>query len=235
VVKRRSTIWPIQPHTQAKHALLRRYLDAWLPIITRRNSRALYIDGFSGPGRYAAGEDGSPIIALKAALEHRAPITAEVVYLFIEADPERKAHLDQELARLALPGNIEVHTREGYFDEALTGLLDDLSHSGGQLIPTFAFADPFGFSHTPFQTIARLLSYPHCEMLINFMHEEVNRFLSHPDHAATLDRLFGTPDWREIVPMKEVAARRRMIHDLYDGSCDARRAYSSSDPSKCAT
>ena len=36
----RDTVWPIEPHTAAKHQILRKYLDAWLPILgpTRRQS-----------------------------------------------------------------------------------------------------------------------------------------------------------------------------------------------------
>jgi len=67
----------------AKHAILRRYLDAWFPILTQQasslarkfknasNREVLFIDGFAGPGEYANGEEGSPVIALKAALDHR--------------------------------------------------------------------------------------------------------------------------------------------------------------------
>jgi three-Cys-motif partner protein len=79
------TIWPIEEHTKAKHRILRRYLDAWLPIMSSRNRRLIYIDGFAGPGVYAGGEPGSPIIALNAYLEHkyRDRITAELVYAFI--------------------------------------------------------------------------------------------------------------------------------------------------------
>jgi len=65
------TIWPIEPHTSAKHQILRKYLDAWLPILGRHNSRIVYIDGFAGPGEYSGGEPGSPIIALEAAYAPR--------------------------------------------------------------------------------------------------------------------------------------------------------------------
>ena len=60
MAKERGTTWPIEPHTKAKHEILRRYWQAWLPIITKLGSRVLYIDGFAGPGRYEGGEDGSP-------------------------------------------------------------------------------------------------------------------------------------------------------------------------------
>jgi three-Cys-motif partner protein len=213
--RNRGTVWEIEPHTLAKHAILRRYLDAWLPIMSRWHGRVVYVDGFAGPGRYAGGEDGSPIVALKAALNHPRPITAELVYLFIEEQVDRKANLELEISRLTLPANIKVRVLLGTWDDEMTGLLDHLSRSGAQLAPVFAFVDPFGWSHTPFATIRRLLSNPRCEVLINLMYEEVNRFLSHPSHAGTWDRLFGTPSWRSIVPAKGAVQRRGFIHDLY--------------------
>jgi hypothetical protein len=40
--------------------------------MSKQNSRILFIDGFVGPGEYDRCEEGSPIIALKAFLEHTA-------------------------------------------------------------------------------------------------------------------------------------------------------------------
>ncbi len=66
----KTTIWAIEPHTQAKHAILKRYLQAWMPILSlARFPEVLYIDGFAGPGTYTGGEEGSPVIALRAAVE----------------------------------------------------------------------------------------------------------------------------------------------------------------------
>ena len=70
----KDTIWPIEPHTSAKHQILRKYLDAWLPILGTYNKRIVYIDGFSGPGEYTGGEPGSPIIALEAARTHQCEV-----------------------------------------------------------------------------------------------------------------------------------------------------------------
>src|ERR1700678_3953596 len=78
-----TTIWQIEPHTAAKHIILRKYLDAWFPILAAYNSRVVYVDGFSGPGRYTGGEPGSPVIALESALTHRANLRGELVFLFI--------------------------------------------------------------------------------------------------------------------------------------------------------
>ena len=67
-----TTIWDLESHSRAKHEILKRYLQAWVPILGQSSySELLYIDGFAGPGRYSKGEDGSPIIALRAALEQK--------------------------------------------------------------------------------------------------------------------------------------------------------------------
>jgi len=108
MARRLDTLWIPDAHTLAKHAILRRYLQAWLPIMSRWNRRGVVIDGFAGPGRYASGEDGLPFVALKAALEHSHPIAAELVFLFIEADDERKANPDREMAKLRLPSSYRV-------------------------------------------------------------------------------------------------------------------------------
>jgi hypothetical protein len=45
LAKKLETIWQIDPHTQSKHTILRRYWEVWLPIMTKFNQRVLYIDG----------------------------------------------------------------------------------------------------------------------------------------------------------------------------------------------
>ena len=66
----KDTVWERDPHTEGKHLVLRHYLNAWLPILGSWNGRIVFLDGFAGPGEYKGGEDGSPIVALKAFAEH---------------------------------------------------------------------------------------------------------------------------------------------------------------------
>ena len=65
-----SPLWEAEPHTLAKHAILKKYLDAWAVIFSRtlNVTELLFYDGFAGPGEYAGGELGSPIVALNALL-----------------------------------------------------------------------------------------------------------------------------------------------------------------------
>ncbi len=192
----KDTIWPIEPHTSAKHQILRKYLDAWLPILGTYNKRIVYIDGFAGPGEYKGGEPGSPIIALEAARTHRANLAGELVFVFMEERPDRVAHLRGRIATIRLPGHFKAHVEQGTFAEQLTGLLDGLDKERGQIAPTFALIDPFGFAGIPYAPIKRLLAKEKCEVLITFMVDSINRWLTHPDENIRehITETFGTDE-----------------------------------------
>ena len=210
---RNSTIWELEPHTEAKHQVLRKYLNAWLPIMSSWNARIVYIDGFAGPGIYDKGEDGSPVIAIKAALEHIQPIHSKLVFYFIEYDQERFKILKNLLKDYDLPSNFKMEIINNKFDEHLTEVLDTVDSQFSRSAPTFAFIDPFGYSHTPFSIVKRLASNLKCEMLITFMYEEINRFWDVASEKERLDRLFGCV--RPSLEDKSPEERRTIIHDLY--------------------
>ena len=194
---------------------MRYYLDAWLPIMTSWNGRVLYIDGFAGPGRYKGGEDGSPIIALKAALEHKKPITTEVIFRFIEEREDRAAYLEEIVSAMDLPPNFKWRVVPSRFDETLTEIMEYIDEQNATLAPTFAFVDPFGYSHTPFSLIARLMTQPRCEVLINFMYEEINRFLSFEPQWLNFNTLLGAEKWNACLSIKDSEQRKQCIHDTY--------------------
>jgi three-Cys-motif partner protein len=217
MTKTLETIWPIEPHTAKKHEILRRYFQAWLPILAQHNPRLLYIDAFAGPGEYSGGEDGSPVVILKAARDHVIPFKSELVCLFIEGGDDRYQHLVQVLDRIkaTLAANVKFRPLLGKFNDQLTEIFANMEEQKRLRAPTLAFVDPFGFSQTPFSAIARLMKYSKTEVLINFMYEEINRFLSFPGFAALFDAQFGTPEWREDVKISDPFDRLIAIHDLY--------------------
>ena len=55
-------LWGRDPHTAAKHTLLRRYMSAWFPIMANqfRDMGITFFDGFAGLGEYMNAQDSSP-------------------------------------------------------------------------------------------------------------------------------------------------------------------------------
>jgi three-Cys-motif partner protein len=181
------------------------------------NGRVVYIDGFAGPGRYSRGEDGSPVVVLKAARDHRYPVQTELVCIFVEDDSARCDRLKGVLEELSpsLPTYVKWEVIQGKFDVHLAKRFSVLDARAEALAPSLVFIDPFGFSHTPFATIKRILANKRCEVLINLMYEEVNRFLSLSTVSGDLDELFGTNSWRAVVNISGANERRKAIHDIY--------------------
>ena len=213
-----ATTWKIKPHTLAKHILLRRYLGAWFPILTigGHNRRVIYLDGFAGPGRYSENEPGSPIIALDTLINHShfSQMThTEFIFAFVEQDPDRYHSLQGELEAFwnlqgEAPSNVEVRPYNEPFED-VARYITAAAH--GKLAPTLAFVDPFGWSGVAMRTIGELLGSRKCEVLFNFMHESINRFVSDTRVGTTrsLAELFGTDDFvhHQASTLRERSAR----------------------------
>lgn len=211
-----TTIWPLEAHTRAKHEILHRYLQAWVAILVQGGfRRLLYIDGFAGPGRYSGGESGSPVLALRAALDQRIDLPT-LLFLFVERDAARADVLQEVVDDLKLPGNFHVKVAGGQtFEAAFQDLVDFYRGRGQSFPPSFAFVDPFGWAGIPFSAIKEIMRHPNCEVLVTFMYEEINRFIGHPDQEDNFDVFFGTPRWRDGIGLVEPRARNRFLHDLY--------------------
>lgn len=202
------TIWRLEPHTKAKHDLLRSYLNAFFPIVSQGQwgtKRLVFLDGFAGPGIYEDGEPGSPIIAMRAIAEATVDLTGcEFVLIFVEHRADRVASLRTEIDnfREANGGldHIRTHVIEGTFIETAEEVLASLEASGSRLAPTFAMIDPFGFGGAPMDLIRCLLAFPKCEVFFNLMLDFVNWHVTTDTVFDHMEDLFGTTDFARVPP-----------------------------------
>lgn len=217
------------PHTAAKHLLLKKYLNAWFPILGKHHGRINYIDGFAGPGEYEDGEAGSPILAIEAAKAHVAKGTLQsnvnINFIFVEADSEYANHLRSRLKTLTIPAQFKVGVIPGEFANVIGGILDQIEQEKKQIAPTFAFVDPFGFSGIPFTLMTRILAYARCEVFINIMVEFINRFLEHPNDKVVghFPTTFGTDEVLRIATQS--GDRVKALLSLYKKQLQAKAKF----------
>ena len=216
-----SPTWDIKPHTKAKHEILRRYLGAWFPILSKWSGRIIYLDGFAGPGIYSKGEDGSPVIALQTAEKHvlsRQFADTEMSFIFIEKAPAIAKKLEEVLTNRFpnLPKNIKYTIIPGAeFAPTFESVLDKLDEQNAKLAPTFAFIDPFGFSDFPMSLISRLLNCERCEVFITFMAGFVRRFNDKAREPA-LNELYATEEWKKIHEIADSDQKEKFLVSLYE-------------------
>jgi len=194
----------MKPHTKAKHDILKNYLSAWFPILSKWNGRIAYFDGFAGPGKYDDGSLGSPIIALDVAKNHMLKLASEIVFYFIEKETKRSEYLqnllnerykyDKEDAYKMLPSNFKVHVEKGDFNEVMSLVLKSLEGEKANLAPSLVFVDPFGYSDINLQVLGRILSFKKCELLITYMVGFLNRFLFDEKHRVSIKDFLALSD-----------------------------------------
>jgi len=191
--------WIYRPHTRAKHAVLRRYMKAWLAILGKgahrsdRVAEVVIVDAFAGRGRYESGEPGSPLIFREVAARAITDGDVDHVDLFlIEANPANYAMLAQEVAGLDGIAGLQVKLLDrGEFDSVSRPVLADLN---ARRRPSFWFIDPFGFAGVPLSVVRRIMALPQAEAFINFMARDINRFVEEPHHATAIHEMFGLSD-----------------------------------------
>ena len=162
MVPPKDILWELEPHTIGKHLVLRAYLNAWFPILSSWKKRILFIDGFAGPGEYKGGEEGSPLIAMRALIDHTAKIEAEVIFFFIEIEARRAQHLESIIDewKSKLPSNAIPHVVTGRFDETMEEVLGSLDEQHKRIAPAFVMIDPFGVAGTPMSIVRRIMGNP---------------------------------------------------------------------------
>jgi three-Cys-motif partner protein len=212
----REVPWPAAPHTKAKHDLYRRYLGKWMPIMINGAWRGdvTYAEGFAGPGVYADGSAGSPVIAFNAIRQDvrlRSNRNKNVRMLFVDKEQLCTQMLNDELLRAAdpytfdelRPLGIDVDIRTGTCEPALVELLD--AH-GSWNRPILAVLDTWG-SGVSFDLIRRIADNPSSEVLITIQPQFFTRF-AEAKNVTYGDRVFGSTQWRQVAaqPSQDKAA-----------------------------
>lgn len=198
-------IWEISPHTEAKHSILKRYIQAWAPILAQgsRDLRLIYIDGFAGPGEYRGGEEGSPVVVLKALKEHvlRDKFQGtEFVNIFIEEREDRCKNLEKSIKERVgeLPNWIKYEIKNNDFNSQVREILRKLESEGNELAPSLCFIDPFGWSDLDYDVMSGVMKYDKSELFITFMAGFLQRFVFDPLHQKSIEKLYSKDQIEEI-------------------------------------
>jgi three-Cys-motif partner protein len=187
--------------TQAKHFILRRYLQA-LAFKVLHGWDITYVDGFSGPWQSETKDfsDTSFMIAIEVLKDAQQRIAKtgkrrRIRCFFSENDPQAYEQLVKAVAVHQNPSQgFEIQTHCGKFEDCVP----QITAAIGNAFPLI-FIDPTGWTGYPFQTIKKIFDSAKCEVLINFMYAFVSRFVMSPDAStiASLDPILGGPGWRE--------------------------------------
>jgi three-Cys-motif partner protein len=188
--------------TQAKHNILKRYLQALTFKLMEIDQRELtYVDGFSGPWG-AKTQDFSDtsfkiaITVLQDAFSRYSTKEKPRTFRCIFVEKSNSAY--KKLKEAVEPYN---KPEERFHVTALHGEFEAMAPTiKAQLGRSFAliFIDPTGWTGFSFDKIGPLLAHRPGEVLVNFMYDFVNRAssMADPKTIASLDPILGGPGWQ---------------------------------------
>jgi len=180
-----------------KHLILTGYLPSWIVILGNSHERLFVIDCFAGPGRYECGGDvvdGSPVIAVKAALEFSQETPhSRLGIVLVDDDDQQLRSLEKHLEALQpYPENLKVFIRHADSHAYIPRLLDGLSKTA----PSFFIVDPYGHPLSV-PIMNEILARPRTELFINLMWYRINMDLGNPAVEHHVTELFGDDDWKK--------------------------------------
>jgi three-Cys-motif partner protein len=210
--------WPRDPHTAAKHALLRRYLQAWAPILLSRNQALTYAEGFAGPGIYEDGEPGSPVVAYQALAAALRGSRNRATMVLVEEDARRANELRARVAAAARTAGsagsrLDVRISQG---ACHPDLLTNLTTAGALGRPMFALLDGFGGPEVPFSLLQRIAaSHRSSKVMVTFQPAFLVRFAGRDErHRAAGDAFFGGTSWHGVF-QQPPSAKAAYLRDRY--------------------
>ncbi len=177
--------------SKAKLIILGKYFPAWARILGSRNPLLGYVDCFAGAGRYTGGEEGSPLIILRKAVEVCRSETLRLVAFFVEKDASSAERLQSEI-QSTFPKLHNVSWR--VFNEDAHDFIPKLLEAMPEALPSFFFIDPYGHPLS-IPVMNQILSRRRSEILLNLMWYVVNMHLNNPQMKTAMDSMFGHGNW----------------------------------------
>ncbi|MHC4573226.1 MAG: three-Cys-motif partner protein TcmP [Planctomycetota bacterium] len=192
------------------------------------NTRLLLVDGFAGPGTYAGGHHGSPILAIRLVLEHAHDFHVPVSFLFIELDPQRHARLEDALREVKSrsdksPRIMDITVQQGDCETLLNNYLDRFDTRQSKLGPAFFFLDQFGYSDVSMRLIQRIMNHPQCEVFSYLNWHRMNQFLSDKPKWSCITSAFGGDEWKPVLELPG-HERPRFILPTYKNALETKAA-----------
>jgi three-Cys-motif partner protein len=193
-------------HTERKPRKLEEYLDRYTTALKNQNFQLIYFDAFAGTGDIQlsnvekpvfAAEEYKPFIAGSA--ERALNIAAKFdEYIFVESSAKKIDRLSQLRDRYPdLASRIQI--LHGDANAEVEGFC---SGRNWRTCRAVVFLDPFG-NQVAWETIVSIARTEAIDLWYLFpaglgVHRQIGRDGKvHFQHAPSLDRLFGTTDWKE--------------------------------------
>lgn len=228
----------LEPHSLAKHRILKRYIERYIEIVTKTSPqevlRMTFVDGYAGGGKYQIGRDimpGSPLLFLETVAAAEAKLAAErpkgfkilAEFIFVDSNKHHtdflRAEIENSPFKSELGKSIHVWTKD--FNDCVGDAIAVARRRSPKKGRAIFLLDQFGWSQVAFKSVRSiLLELEKAEVFLTFLVDHLIDYLSENSYDM---RAFGeinvdNGQIREMLRIKEadqVGYRAVIQHYLY--------------------
>ena len=174
--------------SRIKAAIVAKYFWAWAKIVLRKQpGRIAYVDLFSAPGRYKDSTNSTSLLVLERAVADP-DMRERLVTIFNDSHQENVASLRAEIRRI--PG-IDLLKNCSTVEMGTVGENTVQELAKIHLVPTFLFADPWGYKGLSLELFGTFLKHWGCDCVFFFNYNRINPGLANEVVKEHMDALFG--------------------------------------------
>lgn len=178
-----------------KATIVEKYFGTWFKVINSQNpERVAYIDLFSGPGRYADGNESTPLRILRLAISDPS-LGSKLVALFNDKDGDSSSTLQKEID--ALEGIEKLRHKPLVSDEEVgSRIVEALENQTN--CPTLLFVDPWGYKGLSLRLVESVVKDWGCDCLFFFNYNRISMGIRNSKVKAHMEALFGVERAAEL-------------------------------------
>ncbi len=190
--------WPYEEQTQIKHKVLGSYAKIWIAKLGSR-SNTLFFDCHGGCGAYITQDGcvhyGSSILVKSIADEVNKGRQFKTGVYYCEIKREYYDNYKEVLKDIGIPKII-------CFNSSFESVINSARVSKYyNTFPTLFLVDPFGYNFE-IKYLSELMRSFGNEIIVNFMFDFINRFISMPHLEEQFNCFFGSDEWKKAIPLK---------------------------------
>ena len=174
--------------SKLKSEIVSKYFSTWANVIaSQRTDKIIYLDLFSGPGRYDDGNPSTPLLVIDNSINHfNKKVPQKVELIFNDGVTKFIQALESEIKKIPDISKLRFKpsTYNEQIDDKIIKKYENMTH------PTLSFVDPCGYKGLSLNLIRTLVKNWGCDCIFFFNYRRINAGIDNPSLKKPLNWVF---------------------------------------------
>ncbi|MFC1824665.1 three-Cys-motif partner protein TcmP [Thermodesulfobacteriota bacterium] len=201
--------------SKLKTEIVSKYFSSWANVIaTQPIDKIVYLDLFSGPGRYDDGNPSTPLFVIENSINHsNKKVPQKVELIFNDGESQFIQALKDEIKKI--PDISKLRFNPSTYNEKIDDKIIK-NYENITQVPTLSFIDPCGYKGLSLPLIRALVKGWGCDCIFFFNYRRINAGIDNPSLKKPINLVFTKDildELRQSVSGKSPNERETIVLD----------------------